>query len=118
MTNRVLEMCRLMLAVLTLSPFATAALGGETQRPAPPPPFSVHDTDGDGYLSRAEYEVFYREFEKRHKKAGRPAHRMLRILSFEQIDTDGDGRVSVDEMLSALRERRKGPGWRWKQSKN
>ena len=31
------------------------------------------------------------------------------------IDSDGDGRVSVDEMVSALRERRKGPGWRWKQ---
>ena len=118
MTKRLLETGRLMLAALMLSLFATIALGGETQRPAPPPPFSVHDTDGDGYLSRAEYEVFYREFQERHKKAGRPARRMLRILRFEQIDTDGDGRVSVEEMVSALRERRKGPGWRWKQSIN
>ncbi len=118
MTRKILNTGRLLLAALGLSIYAGIAPGDDARGPAPPPEFSVHDTDGDGYLGRQEYAVFYKEFEDRHKQAGRPAHRMLRILSFEQIDADGDGRVSVDEMVSALRERRKGTGWRWKQPAN
>ena len=113
MAKRIPGTGRLLFAALTLSLSATATSSDDTQG-ALPPQFSVHDTGGDGYLSREEYEVFYREFDERHRKAGRPAHRMLRIMSFELIDTDRDGRVSLDEMVSALRERRQGPQWRWK----
>lgn len=115
MVKRTLGTGSLLFAALTLSLSATATSSEDNQSPASPPQFSVHDTDGDGYLSREEYEVFFREFEERHRKSGRPAHRMLKILSFEHIDSDGDGRISVDEMVFALRERRQGPGWRWKQ---
>lgn len=108
----------LLFAVLALSMCATVWLGDNTQGPAPPLKFSVHDTDGDGYLSREEYEVFFQEFEARHTQVDRPLHRMLRILTFEQIDIQRDERVSVDEMVSALLERRKGPGWQWKQPAN
>ena len=105
----------LLFATLALSSSAIATSSDDPRVPAAPVQFSVHDTDGDGYLSREEYEVFYLDFEERHRKSGRPAHRMLGILSFEQIDSDGDGRISVDEMVSALRMRRQGPGWRWRQ---
>lgn len=114
MAKRILETGGLLFAAVTLSLSATATSSDDTQGVARPPQFSVYDADGDGYLSREEYEIFYREFEGRHRKVGRPAHCLLRIMSFEQIDTDGDDRVSLDEMVSALRERRQGPGWRWK----
>lgn len=105
----------LLFAALTLSSSAIPISSDDSQSPVSPVQFSVHDTDGDGYLSREEYEIFYRDFEERHRKSGRPAHRMLKILSFEQIDSDGDGGISVDEMVSALQMRRQGSGWRWRQ---
>jgi hypothetical protein len=105
----------LLFAALTLAASAIATSSDDSRSPAPPVQFSVHDTDGNGYLGREEYEIFYLDFVERHRKSGRPAHRMLKILSFEQIDSDGDGRISVDEMVAALRMRRQGPGWRWRQ---
>lgn len=108
----------LLLTALLLSSPVTARTSDDCQRPASPGRFSVYDIDGDGYLSREEFELFYNEFEQRHRNSGRPAHRMLRILRFEEIDSNADGRICVDEMTSALRKRRKGPGWRWRQSTN
>jgi Ca2+-binding EF-hand superfamily protein len=108
---------RLLFVALALLVSAAAISSDDSHQPVPPP-FSVHDTDRDGYLSREEYEVFYEDFAERHRKSGRPAYRMLEILRFDQIDSDGDGRISVDEMVSALRERRQGPGWRWKRETN
>jgi Ca2+-binding EF-hand superfamily protein len=105
----------LLFAAVTLSSSAIATSSDDSRSPASPVQFSVHDIDGDGYLGREEYEVFYRDFEERHRQSGQPAHRMLKILGFEQIDFDGDGRISVDEMVFALRMRRQGPGWRWRQ---
>ena len=105
----------LLFAALIPSLSAIAASSSDSHTPASAFQFSVHDTDGDGYLSQQEYEVFYRDFKERHRKAGRPAYRMLHILSFEQINSDGDGYISIDEMVSALRMRRQGPGWRWRQ---
>jgi Ca2+-binding EF-hand superfamily protein len=105
----------LILIAVLLSACLETAAGDDTRGTEPPPVFSVHDTDGDGFLSRREYAMFYRDFEERHKQAGRPAHRMLSLLAFEQIDHDGDGRISVHEMVAALQARRQGPGWRWRQ---
>ena len=104
----------LLVTMLILALPAMATSGGNAAASSPPRPFSVHDVDSDGYLSRAEYEVFYRGFERRHRDSGRPAHRMLRILKFEQIDVNGDGQICEEEMVLALRERRQGPGWRWR----
>jgi hypothetical protein len=104
--------CLLLAAsMLSLSALAAPCDGSRGETPAP---YSVHDSDGDGYLNRAEYEAFYRAFEERHRRAGRPAHRMLRVLRFEHIDADGDECISEQEMVSALQERRQGPGWRWR----
>ena len=116
MTKTITDLCRMLFLALALSLSGTATSSEATRNPAAPAKFSIYDTDSDGYLSSKEYEVFFRDFKERHEQAGRPAHRMLRILSFEQIDSDKDGRVSADEMVSALRERRQGPGWRWKES--
>ena len=102
--------------VLVLS--GDAISSDDTRNPAAPAKFSLYDTDNDGYLSGKEYAVFFQDFKQRHEQAGRPAHRMLRILRFEQIDSNKDGQVSADEMVSALRERRQGPGWRWKEPAN
>lgn len=105
----------LILTAMVLSSYLETGTGHDASESVPPPVFSVHDANGDGYLSREEYAVFYRNFAERHKQAGRPAHRMLRLLAFEQIDHDGDGRISSREMVAALQARRKGPGWRWRQ---
>jgi hypothetical protein len=104
----------LILIAVLLSVYLETAAGDDARDFEPPPVFSVHDTDGDGFLSRKEYAEFYRRFEERHKQAGRPAHRMLGLLAFEQIDHDRDGHISAHEMVSALQARRQGPGWRWR----
>jgi len=115
MVMKIFRKVWLLFAFLTLPLSALSTSRDDSRSPVPPTRFSVHDTDGDGYLSREEYEVFYQDFEERHRESGRPAHRMLKILSFEQIDFDGNGRVSVDEMVTALQKRRQVPGWRWRQ---
>lgn len=118
MTKTILQLVKVLLLSLALTLAGTLSAGDETRNPAPPAKFSIYDTNEDGYLGREEYEAFFRDFRERHEQAHRPAHRMLRILRFEQIDADRDGRVSADEMVSALRERRQGPRWRWQEPAN
>lgn len=83
---------------------------------AAPPlrPYSIHDTDGDGYLSREEYRVLVeiRRQRQQHRRGG-----FLPPPPFEQVDRDGDGRIAEQELTEALRYRmfhyhRPGPPWR------
>lgn len=80
-----------------------------------PRAWSIHDTDGDGYLSREEYRVLLALRRSRHA-----AHRGLApqpAPAFEEIDRDGDGLIDEDELTDVVehnmyRYRRRGPPWR------
>lgn len=52
------------------------------------------DTDGDGAVSRAEFQAFHQQIAERR---------------FTTLDADGDGQVTREEMRTARAERR-GPG--------
>ncbi len=84
----------IVLLLLTLPVMAVAA---DT-----PPPFSVHDTDGDGYISREEFDTFRARRQAERAAEGRQLRNAPRVLSFDEIDSDRDGRISETEMLEAL----------------
>jgi len=73
--------------VLSISslPYASADGGGT---------YSVYDTDSNGYLNRTEYEQFYESKRKRSKN--------LDNWAFDSIDSDGDNKISEQEMVNAL----------------
>jgi len=83
---------------------------------AHPPPFSVHDLDQDGYVSRQEFEAFRAKRHAERVAEGRRLRNAPRMLEFEDIDTDDNGQIDEMEMLEAI-ERRPTPeqqrSWRW-----
>jgi Ca2+-binding EF-hand superfamily protein len=98
----------LYLAVLVMS----SATSAHTQTR----PFSVHDTDGDGYLSREEYGLLLELRRERHGQRGRvdpqPAP------AFDEVDRNSNGLIDEGELTGALRHKmyrygRHGPRWRY-----
>jgi len=69
--------------------------------------FSIHDIDKSGTLSEVEYQQLIEHVELRRKSTGRPMRRFSPTLWFEEIDTNKDGYISEDEMISALNKRLK-----------
>lgn len=62
--------------------------------------FSAFDSDEDGYLSAREYAVFDEARANdmaQIEGAGRGMHRPAEGMRLEANDTDGDGRVSLEE---------------------
>jgi Ca2+-binding EF-hand superfamily protein len=81
---------------------------GEQQMPgANLRPFSIHDTDQDGLLSRKEYRRFSEQLALWRQTRGRPTRNSGQHLSFEVIDSNNDGYISEDEMISVLNKRLK-----------
>jgi len=85
------------------------------QSGAQPRPFTIHDTDGDGYLSREEYRVLLELRRLRKQQRGRLAPQPS--PAFDEIDHDRDGRIGEQELTDMLhhkmhRYRRSGPPWR------
>lgn len=56
--------------------------------------YSVYDTDRDGYLDGAEFGKFAESRRRRADTAD--------TWEFATVDTDGDGRISEQEMVDAL----------------
>lgn len=77
------------LLVLSLSdvPDASADGGGV---------YSVYDANRDGYLDRVEYEEFLATKRIRQNTAD--------IWQFDNVDADGDDKISEQEMVNALME--------------
>lgn len=63
--------------------------------------FSMHDTNNDGYLDRQEFTQLQQDPEiiKLRKKI--PEVRNMPFL-FEEIDENGDDRISMQEMVIAI----------------
>lgn len=56
--------------------------------------FSGYDANKDGFLDKKEYEMFYEEKNKGFK--------YLEIWVFEQVDLDGNKKLSRKEMVKAI----------------
>ena len=67
--------------------------------------FSIHDIDQNGLLSREEYRHFVEQIEIRRKATGHPMRRYSPPFRFEEVDSNEDGYITEDEMISALNKR-------------
>ena len=67
--------------------------------------FSIHDTDQNGLLNRAEYYIFIEKIKLRRQANGRDRRHYPPPLRFEEIDSDEDGYLTEDEMISSLNKR-------------
>jgi hypothetical protein len=95
---------------------AVLVMSSATPAHAQTRPFSVHDTDRDGYLSREEYGLLLELRRERHRQRGRidpqPAP------AFDDVDSNGNGLIDESELTDALgrkryRYGRHGPRWRY-----
>lgn len=89
--------------VLLLLALPVMAVAADT-----PPPFSVHDTDGDGYISREEFDTFRARRQAERAAEGRQLRNAPRVLNFDEIDSDRDGRINETEMIEALERQPRG----------
>lgn len=58
--------------------------------------YSLYDADRDGFLNSAEFEKFA---EKKRKRSRSPE-----LWDFDNVDLDGDNKISEQEMVDALME--------------
>ncbi len=80
---------------------------------AAPQTFSVHDLDRDGSLSREEYAALRthcREWRGGAGRSGRVRCDPARLLDFDALDADHDGRINEDELMEALGRRYRAGG--------
>ena len=86
-----------LLSIALLGTIGTAPSDAEIR------PFSVHDTNRDGYLDREEYRVLLEMRRARHHRhrniAPQPAP------AFDEVDRNRDGLSDEGELTEALRHR-------------
>ena len=92
-----------------------APLSGLSAGPnhAAPQTFSVHDLDRDGSLSREEYAILHnrcQDWQSGAVRAGRSRCDPARLLDFDALDADHDGRISEDELMETLGRRYRAGG--------
>jgi Ca2+-binding EF-hand superfamily protein len=78
-----------------------------------PQPFNAYDEDGDGYVSRAEFEAMREERRAAREQAGMPMRGAATAPGFSDFDSNGDGKLSQEELVAgqqAMRAARGGAG--------
>ena len=78
-----------------------------------PIPFEAYDTNADGYISEQEFNTARGERISKRASEGAPMRGMANAPSFSQFDSNGDGRLSRDELAAGQRaqmEQRRGTG--------
>ncbi len=92
--------------IVKLSLVVTAALSvGSTTLSAQemplrgPIPFEVFDADKDGSISESEYKATRDARIEKKKSQGLPMRNVANAPSFEELDSDGDGKITKVELL-------------------
>ena len=67
--------------------------------------FSIHDTNHDGLRDKFEYQQFISHRKRRNDDSSKPHRRRSSRFEFEEIDADGDGYITEDEIIVALNRR-------------
>ena len=105
-----IRLCRHCVLLLSLA----LGFGLEAADQPPARPFSIHDTNGDGYLSPQEYAALL-ELRRAHHRLRYPTGAEP-APSFEELDRDGNGLIDETELTDMLQQRvhrRHGPRWRY-----
>jgi hypothetical protein len=93
---------------------AGGAVDAQMRNPPGPPSFAMLDANGDGYVTRAEFEAFREKRMKMMAAQGRPMRNAGRGTPFSALDANGDGRISKKEFESHramhMRRMRSGQG--------
>jgi len=89
----------IILVIAVVLAIALLPVAARAQAPGPkgPPAFSEFDKDGDGFVSKEEFEAARAERHAAMAKEGRPMKGMANAPKFEDFDTDGDGKLSEAE---------------------
>lgn len=115
MLNNVITASALGLALLTGT---AAASPGEYEREEAyeyrgPVPYEVMDINRDGVVTPEEHAQVHRERHEYRAQKGYPMRNAAEPGSFDQIDRDGDGAISREELgnWQAQRMQQRGMGW-------
>ncbi len=82
---------------LSLLVAALVAITGVQAQPRGPASFSAIDVNGDGMITKAEFDKFRATRQKQSATQGGMMRNMGRRPSFAAIDTNGDGKISKAE---------------------
>ena len=87
--------------------FAMSGLAyGASPLPARGPlPFTAFDQDGNGSISRQEFEAVHGQRLQAPNPQGSATRRMMNPPDFSSFDTDGNGALSPDELANGQRNR-------------
>lgn len=102
----VFEVILVIAVVLAVALFPLAVKAGQGMQHKPPP-FAQIDTDGDGFVSEAEFNSHRAERHAAMAAAGKPMKGMATAPAFADVDSDGDGNVTEAELTAAQQAHRK-----------
>ena len=100
----------MILGTISLSAGLVIAYDLPTRGPAP---FTTWDADGSGTIDQQEFNTICEQRQAMAKSSGRMGRNMANAPSFAQIDTDGDGTITVAELTVMQQGQRgkQGMGW-------
>lgn len=102
----VFEVILITAVVLAIALLPLAAHSGQGMQHKPPP-FAAIDTDGDGFVSEAEFNSHRAERHAAMAAAGKPMKGLATAPAFADVDSDGDGKVTEAELTAAQQAHRK-----------
>jgi hypothetical protein len=63
--------------------------------------FGVYDADGNGSISEREFNAVKEQRQSERTAEGRPGFGMAESPTFPQVDTNGDGHITKEELNAA-----------------
>jgi Ca2+-binding EF-hand superfamily protein len=90
--------------ILALVLLGCAAVASAQPAARGPRSFSVFDTDGDGFISREEFDAAHAQrAQERRATQGEQMRGMASVPDFDAFDTDHDGKISPEEFAAGQR---------------